>query len=67
MKENEPLSEVRKKLRIQWYRCPIKKKVLRDLSLKSDYKGFIQAGGLLGLFICTGILSYYFFEQKMWR
>ena len=66
MKENEPLSEVRKKLRIQWYRCHIEKEVLRDLSLKSDYKGFIQAGGHLGLFICTGILSYYFFEQKMW-
>ena len=62
----EPLNEVRKNLKINWYRCPIDKKVLRVLIQKSDRQGCFQAGGHLALFICTGALTYYFFEQGWW-
>ncbi len=35
----EPLSEVRKDLKINWYRCSIDKDLLRELTRKSDLKG----------------------------
>ena len=47
----ENLSEVRKKLRIQWYRCQIDKDVLRELTRKNDVKAWFQAGGHLSLFV----------------
>ena len=36
------LSELRKELRIKWYRCPIEAKDLRELSKRSDAKGGIH-------------------------
>ena len=36
------LSELRKELRIKWYRCPIEAKDLRELSKRSDPKGGIR-------------------------
>ena len=36
------LSEIKKEIRPDWYRCPIEKEVLRKLCLKSDKKGFVQ-------------------------
>ena len=62
----EPLNEVRKNLKINWYRCPIDKNLLRELTRKSDLKGWMQAGGHLGLFVCTGLLTYYFYAQGWW-
>ncbi len=62
----EPLNEVRKNLKINWYRCPIDKDLLRELTGKSDLKGWMQAGGHLCLFVCTGLLTYYFFAQGWW-
>ena len=55
--EYEPLMDVRKDLRIKWYRSPIDKKVLRELMQKSDRKGMFQAGGHLTIFAGTGLLS----------
>ena len=40
-----PLNEVRETLSVQWYRCPISNERLRELSRRSDLKGWIQAGG----------------------
>ena len=47
------LSEIKKEIRPDWYRCPIEKEVLRKLCLKSDKKGFVQAGGHLSIFFGT--------------
>ncbi len=64
--EYEPLLDVRKDLKIDWYRSPIDKKVLRELMQKSDRQGLFQAGGHLAIFAGTGMLSYTFFMQEWW-
>jgi fatty acid desaturase len=64
--EIKPLSEVRKNLRINWYRCPIERSRLIELSQRSNLKGFFQAFGHIGLLIITGTISWYFFVQQQW-
>ena len=65
-KNYQSLSEVRKELRVDWYRCPIESATLRELSKRSDLQGWFQAGGHLTLFIFTATLSYYFWQLKNW-
>ena len=47
--ENRPLSQIRRELKIKWYRCPIEPKELRKLSKPSDSKGLFMALGHLAL------------------
>ena len=54
-----PLSEVRDNLKPQWYRSKMNPDKFRAFSERSDYKGFIQAGGHFGLFCITGISLYF--------
>ena len=61
-----PLAEVRKDLRVEWYRCPIDGPKLRELSRRSDLQGWYQAGGHLALFLLTGALTYFFWLQQIW-
>ena len=61
-----PLADVRKSLRIEWYRSPIERTVLKELSRRSDLQGWIQAGGHLGLFAVTGALTYFLWSQQIW-
>ena len=61
-----PLAEVRKDLRVEWYRCPIEGAKLRELSRRSDLQGWYQAGGHLALFLMTGALTYFFWLQQIW-
>ena len=60
------LSEVRKTLRVDWYRCPTRPGLLRELSRRSDAQGWFQAGGHLALFIFTGSFVFYFWSQAHW-
>jgi len=62
----QELSEVRKNLRVDWYRCPTPPGLLRELSRRSDAQGWFQAGGHLALFIITGSLVFYFWSQALW-
>ncbi len=62
----EPLAEVRKARRVDWYRCPIEGAKLRELSKRSDLQGWFQAGGHLALFALTGTLVYLFWAQQIW-
>lgn len=62
----QPLAEVRKTLRVDWYRCPMKPGKLRELSRRSDAQGWFQAGGHLALFIITGALVFLFWAQEIW-
>ena len=41
----QPLADVRKNLRVEWYRCRIDHAKLRALSKRSDLQGWFQAGG----------------------
>ena len=66
MIEYNSLSEVKKILRIQWYRSPIAKEDLRELTMKTDLKGFIQAGGHFLIIILTGLITYFFWLHSAW-
>lgn len=61
-----PLSDVRKSLRIKWYRSPIKHARLRELSERSDSQGWKQAGGHGLLFASLAISTVYFWSQQSW-
>ncbi len=60
------LSEVRKTLRVDWYRCKTRPGLLREMSRRSDAQGWLQAGGHLALFIFTGSLVFYFWSREIW-
>ncbi len=51
---------------IDWYRIPVDRDVLRELTQKSDLKGWLQAGGFLLIFLATTSVALYFFLMKMW-
>ena len=53
--EFPPLDEVRRNLRVKWYRSPIDPTTLRRLMRRSDLQGALQALGHLGLFAATGM------------
>ena len=61
-----PLAEVRKELRVRWYRSPIEPAKLRELMRRSDLRGAFQAVGHLALAAGTGALTYYLFTQRLW-
>lgn len=61
-----PLSEVRKRLKINWYRCPIDPARLRELTQKSDIKGFLQSMGHLLLIAALGTTAVLLFERQLW-
>ena len=63
----KPMSEIRKELRIKWYRCPIDPNILRELSKPSDLQGFKMALGHLGLWLFTGSLSFYFVIEQFYK
>ena len=65
-KDFPPMAEVRKTLKIDWYRCPIDKKVLTGLVQKSDARGLFQAGGHFGLWVVTGVTSFLLFNSGQW-
>ena len=62
----EALAEVRKTLRVEWYRSPIAGAKLRELSRRSDAQGWFQAGGHLALFAVTGALVWHFWTVELW-
>jgi len=64
--KHEPLQQVRKNFRISWYRCPIERDTLKELTRRSDVKGAFQAVGHLVLIGITGAAAYYFFTQRIW-
>ena len=60
------LARVREELRIEWYRCPIEPSTLRRLCERSDWRGLLQAGGHLGIFLITGALVFYCWDRGLW-
>ncbi len=65
-KEYEPMQQVRKNLRISWYRCPIEPAKLKELIRRSDLRGAFQTLGYIVLIAITGVATYYFFNQRIW-
>ena len=60
------LEEVRRDLKVRWYRCPIDPARLRELMKRSDLQGAFQTLGHLGLFTVTGIATAYCFINSLW-
>jgi len=52
--------------KIAWYRTPLDRNLLKELTQPSDARGIRQAGGFLLIYLCTVFLSYYFFRQRQW-
>ena len=65
-KEYEPMQQVRENFRVSWYRCPIEKAKLRELTRRSDLRGAFQTVGHIVLLVITGGATYYFFTQRLW-
>lgn len=49
--------------RIKWYRPALDKATLSELNTRSNWQGFKQAGGHLGLWILTGLGTYWVFRN----
>ncbi len=56
----------REKPRIKWYRCPVPREQLSQLNKRSDFQGFLQAGGYLALIIATAVGAIYSFIHWPW-
>jgi fatty acid desaturase len=52
--------------RVQWYRTPLDKKTMAALNARSDWKGFAQSLGHLGLLALTGSLAIYGVGRWPW-
>jgi fatty acid desaturase len=52
--------------KIDWYRTPIDKDLLRRLTERSDAQGLLQVGSILLIFVATAYLSYFFFARRLW-
>ena len=61
-----PLDEVRRTLRVRWYRSPIDPAVLRKLMQRSDLKGLAQVFASVGLVTASGVLTYLLFDRQLW-
>lgn len=61
-----PLSEVRKNLRVRWYRSPIEREEVQRLVQRSDLRGAFQAVGHIGLWLCTGTLTFIAAHNGNW-
>jgi fatty acid desaturase len=66
MNTYQPLAEVRKTLKVKWYRSKIDGATLKALSVRSDAQGWFQAGGHLALYVATGALVFYCWSQQWW-
>ena len=55
-----------KKLDVKWYRCPIERTKLRELTKRSDMMGLLFVLPQLAYFAGTAYLAHYFLVQEMW-
>ena len=60
------LDEVRRTLRVTWYRSPIDPGVLRTLMQRSDLQGWFQSVGPLLLLAASGALTWHLFAHGLW-
>ena len=60
------MRDIAKTLQIRWYRCPIDKKLLRDLITPNDRRGLFLALGHLALWTVSGAAAFYFYLEQLW-
>ena len=52
--------------KINWYRTPIDKDLLRELTRRSDARGLLQSGSFLAIYLLTAYLSAWFQLRSLW-
>ena len=52
--------------RIPWYRCRVSREELATLNQRSDFKGFLQTGGFLGVLAVTGYAAWFAIGRLAW-
>ncbi|TVR66421.1 MAG: hypothetical protein EA427_16130 [Spirochaetaceae bacterium] len=58
--------EGRTKPSITWYKSPISREQMRELTQRSDLKGLAHAGTFLLIYLTTTATALYFFLNEMW-
>ncbi len=67
MKHTYPsLSDVRERLKIDWYRSPIPRDRLKQLVARNDIHGLLHAIAHLALAFVTGSVTVWLFDQSLW-
>jgi fatty acid desaturase len=51
---------------INWYRSPIEKETLRQLTRKSDLRGWLQAGSFLLIYLALTAFALYLSRVRLW-
>ena len=52
--------------KINWYRTPIDKGQLRQLTVRSNIRGLLQSGSILLIYLATVYFSHFFFARRLW-
>lgn len=52
--------------RIQWYRSPIDREILKELTKKSDVKPLLHVGGFLLIIGVLGFAAFRFYQMRLW-
>jgi fatty acid desaturase len=55
-----------KEPKINWYRSPVDRETLARLNQRSDWQGFVQTGGHLGLLALTAATAWYSANHLPW-
>ena len=55
-----------KEPKINWYRSPVDRETLARLNQRSDWQGFVQTGGHLGLLALTAAAAWYSANHLPW-
>jgi fatty acid desaturase len=64
--ELNTMVETQSKARIAWYRSPLDRATMEALNARSDWQGFLQTGGYLGLLALTGAAAWYASRHLPW-
>ena len=51
---------------VDWYRTPLDRAVLRELTQRSDLRGLLQCVGFLAMFLATTAGTYVLFRMHLW-
>ena len=62
----EPLQKVRRNFQVRWYRSPIEPARLKELTRRSDLRGWFQTLGHIILIAITAAATWYFFDHRIW-
>lgn len=51
---------------VDWYRTPLDREILKELTRRSDFRGLLQVCGFLAMFLATTAGSFILFRMHAW-